>query len=154
MGDSAVAEPAARGTASGVSNAPIALLALDGDGRVREASPGACRLLGLDRKDILGHELAELVTPRRHVVGRPAKGADAPANGGNGKLPSRWPSARERQILAMLATGDTDAEIAERLELSPATVQTHVRNAKQKLGARTRAQAVAIALRGGLVSAG
>jgi DNA-binding NarL/FixJ family response regulator len=59
---------------------------------------------------------------------------------------------RERQILSMLASGSTDADIAERLELSPATVQTHVRNAKAKLGARTRAQAVAMALRGGLIA--
>jgi len=39
------------------------------------------------------------------------------------------------------------------LELSPATVQTHVRNAKAKLGARTRAQAVALAIRSGLIAA-
>jgi DNA-binding CsgD family transcriptional regulator len=64
---------------------------------------------------------------------------------------ARGPTPRERQILSMLATGDTDVEIARRLELSPATVQTHVRNAKAKLGARTRAQAVAMALRQGLI---
>ena len=54
-------------------------------------------------------------------------------------------------MLALLAAGATDDQIAELLELSPATVQTHVRNAKAKLGARTRAQAVAIALRRGLI---
>ncbi|HSI81431.1 MAG TPA: LuxR C-terminal-related transcriptional regulator [Solirubrobacterales bacterium] len=56
------------------------------------------------------------------------------------------PSERERQVLSMVATGATDEEIARRLELSPATVRTHVRNAKTKLGAQTRAQAVALAL--------
>ena len=66
---------------------------------------------------------------------------------------SRGPTARERQILSMLAAGDTDVQIAGKLELSPATVQTHVRNAKAKLGARTRAQAVAMALRDGLITA-
>jgi DNA-binding CsgD family transcriptional regulator len=66
---------------------------------------------------------------------------------------SRGPTARERQILSMLAAGDTDVRIAGKLELSPATVQTHVRNAKAKLGARTRAQAVAMALRDGLITA-
>ena len=40
------------------------------------------------------------------------------------------------------------------LALSPATVQTHVRNAKAKLGARTRAQAVALALQRGLIDLG
>ena len=67
--------------------------------------------------------------------------------------PARKPTAREREILGFLATGATDAQIAARLDLSPATVQTHVRNAKAKLGARTRAQAVALALRRGLIAA-
>ena len=72
---------------------------------------------------------------------------------GNEPVPTRLPTSRERQILGMLATGDTDTQIAAKLSLSPATVQTHVRNAKAKLGARTRAQAVAMSLRQGLISA-
>ena len=64
----------------------------------------------------------------------------------------RRPSARELQVLTMLAAGATDPQIAKELELSPATVQTHVRNAKAKLGARTRAQAVALVLERGLIS--
>ena len=63
----------------------------------------------------------------------------------------RAPSNRECEVLALLAGGRTDGQIAELLELSPATVQTHVRNAKAKLGARTRAQAVAIAFQRGLI---
>ena len=92
------------------------------------------------------------VVPGRHLVLlAPTNGApvEAPTNG---SVPKRSPTVRERQILAMLASGNTDADIAKRLELSPATVQTHVRNAKAKLGARTRAQAVAMALRGGLIA--
>jgi DNA-binding CsgD family transcriptional regulator len=65
----------------------------------------------------------------------------------------REPSAREREVLALLADGRTDGQIAAQLDLSPATIQTHVRNAKAKLGARTRAQAVAIALQRGLIGA-
>jgi DNA-binding CsgD family transcriptional regulator len=65
---------------------------------------------------------------------------------------NRVPTAREREILAFLAAGATDGQIARRLQLSPATVQTHVRNAKAKLGARTRAQAVALALTRGLIA--
>ena len=64
----------------------------------------------------------------------------------------RSPSAREREVLELLADGRTDGQIADLLELSPATVQTHVRNAKSKLGARTRAQAVAIALQRGMIA--
>jgi len=53
-------------------------------------------------------------------------------------------SPREREILAMLAEGFSGAEIATRLFLSTETVRTHVRNAVQKLGCRTRTQAVAL----------
>lgn len=63
----------------------------------------------------------------------------------------RRPTAREREILALLADGATDGQIAGMLALSPATVQTHVRNAKAKLGATTRTQAVALAIRLGLI---
>ena len=63
----------------------------------------------------------------------------------------REPTAREREVLDLLADGATDDQIAALLQLSPATVQTHVRNAKAKLGARTRAQAVALALHRGLI---
>jgi PAS domain S-box-containing protein len=63
----------------------------------------------------------------------------------------RPPSARELEVLTLLAEGATDPQIAKQLELSPATVQTHVRNAKAKLGARTRAQAVALVLERGLI---
>jgi DNA-binding CsgD family transcriptional regulator len=55
-------------------------------------------------------------------------------------------SRREREVLSMLAGGHTVAEIANDLVLSPFTVRTHVRNAKDKLQARTTAHAVAIAL--------
>jgi DNA-binding CsgD family transcriptional regulator len=63
----------------------------------------------------------------------------------------RPPTGRELEVLGLLAGGRTDGQIATLLELSPATVQTHVRNAKAKLGARTRAQAVAISLQRGLI---
>lgn len=53
---------------------------------------------------------------------------------------------RECQILHLVALGQSSPEIAERLVISNETVRTHVRNAMTKLGARTRAQLVAIAL--------
>ena len=56
-------------------------------------------------------------------------------------------SAREREILAMLANGSSNPDIAARLYISPETVRTHVRNAMAKLEADTRTQAVALALR-------
>lgn len=60
-------------------------------------------------------------------------------------------SARERQVLTHVARGFTTAEIARRLSVSPATVRTHVEHARTKLGARTRAEAVAKALASGAI---
>ncbi len=57
-------------------------------------------------------------------------------------------SPREHEVLGLLADGLTGQGIANRLYLSPETVRTHVRNATNKLGARTRVQAVALAVRG------
>jgi DNA-binding CsgD family transcriptional regulator len=54
-------------------------------------------------------------------------------------------SGREREILGLLAAGESGAQIAETLVLSPETVRTHIRNAMSKLGASSRAQAVALA---------
>ena len=56
-------------------------------------------------------------------------------------------SGREREILALLANGFSNPDIAQRLFISPETVRTHVRNAMTKLEADTRTQAVALALR-------
>lgn len=55
-------------------------------------------------------------------------------------------SKREAQILGMLSQGQTNDQIALELFLSPETVQTHVRNATRKLGARGRLHAVILAL--------
>ena len=66
--------------------------------------------------------------------------------GQNGDGPAKALSDRESEILALLARGLTGEEIAQRLVLSPETVRTHVRNAMGKLEARTRTQAVVMAL--------
>jgi DNA-binding NarL/FixJ family response regulator len=63
-------------------------------------------------------------------------------------------SPRECQVLQLLAMGAKDRQIAEVLSVSPATVQTHIRNAKAKLNARTRTHAIALALREGAISFG
>jgi DNA-binding NarL/FixJ family response regulator len=54
-------------------------------------------------------------------------------------------SAREREILALLAEGLGNAEIAERLSISDKTVRNHVSNVFDKLGVWTRAQAIVFA---------
>jgi PAS domain S-box-containing protein len=59
---------------------------------------------------------------------------------------TRTLSPREREVLGLLARGLTGEQIAERLVLSPETVRTHIRNAREKLGASTRVEAVTMAL--------
>ncbi|MFF8190181.1 response regulator [Streptomyces bobili] len=60
-------------------------------------------------------------------------------------------TGREREVLVLVAGGHSNDEIAERLEVSPLTVKTHVNRAMAKLGARDRAQLVVIAYESGLV---
>jgi DNA-binding NarL/FixJ family response regulator len=61
---------------------------------------------------------------------------------------------REREVVALVAEGLSNDEIAERLVLSPATAKTHVSRAMGKLRARDRAQLVVIAYESGLVRPG
>ncbi|WP_405799598.1 response regulator [Streptomyces sp. NBC_01506] len=63
-------------------------------------------------------------------------------------------SVRERQVLALVARGLTNTEIAESLGLSPLTAKTHVSRIMGKLDARDRAQLVIIAYESGLVTPG
>jgi pimeloyl-ACP methyl ester carboxylesterase/DNA-binding CsgD family transcriptional regulator len=78
------------------------------------------------------------------------QGPPAPANGADtdalGEL-----SAREREVLGLVAQGLSDLQIAERLVLSPHTVHRHVANILTKLQLPTRAAAAAAAARAGLL---
>jgi DNA-binding CsgD family transcriptional regulator len=58
---------------------------------------------------------------------------------------------REREVLALLASGAAQAEIADRLVISSRTVAAHIDHILQKLGVHSRAQAVAVAYREGLL---
>jgi DNA-binding NarL/FixJ family response regulator len=73
---------------------------------------------------------------------------DAPAR----RLLARL-TAREREVVALVAIGLNNEEIAERLVVSPETSRTHVSRAMVKLGARDRAQLVVYAYRSGLAPA-
>jgi DNA-binding NarL/FixJ family response regulator len=76
---------------------------------------------------------AEVIQHLASATNRPS-GADA-----SDGLPGISP--REEEVLTLLADGMTDREIAERLGISPRTVETHVGSLLNKLGVRNRAQA-------------
>ena len=86
-------------------------------------------------------------TVTRRVIGEFA-GRPAPQRA---PAPSLDPlTEREREIVALVAEGLSNDEIADRLVISPATVRTHVGRAMSKLDARDRAQLVVLAFQTGL----
>jgi DNA-binding NarL/FixJ family response regulator len=91
--------------------------------------------------------LEELVEALREV-GRGGRYFDRSFVQANGdEAPSaKVLSRRESEVLTFLAEGLTGEQIARRLVLSPETVRTHVRNAMERLDARTRTEAVVKAL--------
>ncbi len=60
-------------------------------------------------------------------------------------------TGREQEILALLAEGLSPAEVAQQLVISASTVGTHIEHIYAKLGAHTRAHAVALAYRHGVL---
>jgi DNA-binding NarL/FixJ family response regulator len=85
------------------------------------------------------------------VISRPAAPPPAAPAGPDQKLPDGLTS-REAEVLALLAAGLSNAEIAQRLYLSHATVKTHINRIFAKTGARDRAQAVRYAFQHGLAA--
>lgn len=66
-------------------------------------------------------------------------------------LTSEHLTARERQVLALLSLGATSQRISEALGIAPNTVRTHVQNILSKLQVHSRLEAVAVAVRQGVV---
>lgn len=89
--------------------------------------------------------LARRLLQRYDKRAAPSAPESSPADAG---LADRL-STREREVLRMVAAGNTSAEIGVKLEISAMTVNTHIKNIYRKLQVRTRAQAVRFAsLRG------
>ena len=63
-------------------------------------------------------------------------------------------TAREAEVLSLIATGRTNTQIADALVISPSTVKTHINNIFAKTGISDRAQAVRYAYRHGLTDPG
>jgi DNA-binding NarL/FixJ family response regulator len=124
-------------------------------------------------KDLEPHELLQairvvsrgdaLLAPSvtRKVIGAFTAGADpAAAKPATARPAAKPPAAvaslteREREVVALVAAGLSNDEIADRLVMSPLTAKTHVSRAMTKLTARDRAQLVVIAYSSGLADPG
>ena len=91
-----------------------------------------------------------LITPSvtRRLIGEFAGRGDAPEPGPR----LRSLTDREREVMLLVAAGQSNDEIAERLVLSTATVKSHVSRIMAKAGARDRAQLVVMAYESGMVN--
>lgn len=84
----------------------------------------------------------------RKIINNLALGVQAVAGD---MLPANKLTARESEVLRMVAKGLTNREIAQELFISENTVKNHLRNIMNKLHCRNRAQAIAFGLRAGIV---
>jgi DNA-binding NarL/FixJ family response regulator len=97
--------------------------------------------------------IASLATRAPAVPATAAAGRD-PGNPARPAADLARLTEREREVLALVAQGLSNEEIATRLYLSPLTTKTHVSHIMTKLGTRDRAQLVVIAYESGLVVPG
>jgi len=122
---------------------PIILVSAE---RIDAFDRAAGLMLGADDYLLKPLDAGELLARIKRSLRR-----STPAPNGNGNGHESSLSPRERQILALLAEGRTQSQIAVALVISSKTVATHIQHILSKLGVQSRAQAVAVAFQRGLV---
>jgi DNA-binding NarL/FixJ family response regulator len=109
----------------------------------------AAELLRAVRVVAAGESLMSPTVTRRLIAEFAARTADPRPVPGIGEL-----TAREREVLTLIAAGMSNTEIARRIFVSQSTVKTHAARAMMKLRARDRAQLVVLAYEAGLARPG
>lgn len=116
---------------------------------LRSGEPAGARApVGADGSDVPVELVARLEFVDERRVAIDVALTERPPDGTARKSLVQLLTPRERGVVSLIASGRETSEIARALYISPATVRTHVRNAMKKLGARTRAQLVAMAMAG------
>jgi DNA-binding CsgD family transcriptional regulator/pimeloyl-ACP methyl ester carboxylesterase len=116
---------------------------------------GRLILLGGTQPVLFPEQPGEIVAMLADFLARGIEPAETPSNSapdGRRAAPpgSDGLSARESEVLRLVAAGESNSQIARRLGLSTHTIERHVANLYRKIGARGRADATAYAIRNGL----
>jgi NarL family two-component system response regulator LiaR len=130
----------------------IALTSFQEEGLIERALQAGA--IGYLLKNVTAEDLAQAI--REAHAGRSTLAPEATAvliraTRQRADQPDYGLTAREREVLSLLVEGLSNAQIAERLVISVATVKFHVRGVLTKLGVSSRTEAVAMALQQGLI---
>jgi pimeloyl-ACP methyl ester carboxylesterase/DNA-binding CsgD family transcriptional regulator len=127
------------------------LVALDGEIHLAWLGDADAVLAALGEEPVASGESPAAPASAPAASGEPPAGPAASGEAARGLAAAGKLSDREREVLRLVADGLGDAEIAERLVVSPHTVHRHVANIRTKLRQPSRAAAAAHAVRNGLI---
>ena len=124
----------------------VVLTTYEGDEDIHRALDAGA--LGYLVKDMMAHEVVKTI----QLVTSGYRGIPPVIASKLAEHTPRVPlTPRETEVIALIATGRTNAEIAQRIGRTEETVKVHVKNILQKLDVRDRTEAVTVALRRGFI---
>ncbi len=134
---------------------PTRIVLLSGDSEPRlEAAASALGISGLATKN---QRIADFIKTIERVHGGdrvgPSKAQSLPASRSDTQRLARYLTAREREVLCRLVAGVDTQGMAQALGVTPTTARSHIQHVLKKLGVHSRVEAIAAAVRHGVVDA-